>query len=145
MLSLSLLVARTAGDGEGRMARVRRGFKARRRRNRILKAARGFRGGRSKLFRTAVEAVHRAWAYAYRDRKVKKREYRSLWIIRVNAACREEGIAYSRFMNGLKNANIAINRKLLAELAVSDPEGFRKLVETAKQAVSQPSIQPVSG
>jgi large subunit ribosomal protein L20 len=83
-------------------------------------------------------------SYAYRDRKVKKREYRSLWIVRVNAACREEGIAYSRFMNGLKNAKVEINRKMLAELAVSDPDGFRKLVEVAKQSMSQPAAQPVN-
>jgi len=75
---------------------------------------------------------------------VKKREYRSLWIVRVNAACREEGIAYSRFMNGLKNAKVEINRKMLAELAVSDPDGFRKLVEIAKGAMSQPTVQPVN-
>ena len=127
------------------MVRIKSAVPRLRGRKRVFRKTKGQFGHRKNRIRQAIRSLIKGMGYAYRDRKVKKREYRSLWIIRVNAACREEGIAYSRFMNGLKNANIAINRKLLAELAVSDPEGFRKLVETAKQAVSQPSIQPVSG
>ena len=114
------------------MPRVKRGFKARRRRNKVLKLAKGFRGGRSKLFRSAVEAVDRSLKYAYRDRKAKKRDFRSLWIVRINAAARENGLTYGRLINGLKKAGIQLDRKVLAELAVSDPAGFATIVDQAK-------------
>lgn len=114
------------------MARVKRGFKARRRRNKVLKLAKGFRGGRSKLFRSAVEAVDRSLKYAYRDRKVKKRDFRSLWIVRINAAARENGLTYGRLINGLKKAGVQLDRKVLAELAVADPAAFTSIVEQAK-------------
>ncbi len=110
------------------MPRVKRGYKARQRRNKILKAAKGFRGGHSKLFRTAAVAVDRARMYAYRDRRTKKREYRKLWIVRINAAARENGLSYSRFMNCLKNAGVELDRKVLADMAVFDPSGFSNLV-----------------
>lgn len=114
--------------------RIKRGFKARRRRNKVLKLARGFRGGHSKLFRTAADTVDRALAYAYRDRKAKKRDFRSLWIARINAATRMNSLSYSKFMHGLKTAGIILDRKVLAELAIADPSGFSALVNTAQQA-----------
>ena len=104
--------------------RVKRGFKARRRRKKVLKLARGHRGGRSKLFRTAVTSVDKALMYAYRDRRQRKRDFRRLWIARINAAARINGLSYSRFINGLKKAGVELDRKVLAELAVSDPAGF---------------------
>jgi len=116
------------------MPRARRGFKARQRRNKVLKLAKGFVGGRRKLFRTAVETVQRALAFAYRDRKVKKRDFRKLWIVRINAAAHENGMSYSRFINGLGKAEVALDRKVLAELAVSDPAGFSALANLAKGA-----------
>lgn len=111
--------------------RVKRGFKARHRRQKVLKLARGFRGGRSKLFRTAAGTVDRALRYAYRDRKVRKRDFRALWIARINAAVRPSSVSYSRFMHGLKQAGIALDRKVLAEMAVSDPQGFAQIVQLA--------------
>src|SRR6056297_3353825 len=114
------------------MARVKRGFKARRRRNKILKLAKGYRGARSKLFRSATEAVDRALNYAFRDRRIKKRDFRALWIARINAAARENGMSYSRLIHGLKQADVALDRKILAQLAVVDPKGFAQIVETAK-------------
>lgn len=111
--------------------RVKRGFKARHRRKKVLKLARGFTGGRSKLYRTAADAVDKALMYAYRDRKVKKREFRRLWIIRINAASRMNNLSYSKFINGLNKANIEIDRKVLAELAVSDPYAFSRIAATA--------------
>lgn len=114
------------------MPRVKRGFKARRRRNKVLKLAKGYRGARSKLFRSATEAVDRALNYAYRDRKVKKRDFRALWIARINAAARENGLSYSRLVHGLKQAEVGLDRKVLAELAVSDPRGFGAVVDKAK-------------
>src|SRR5512141_252079 len=116
------------------MPRVKRGFKARQRRNKVLKLAKGYRGARSKLFRSATEAVDRALKYAYRDRKARKRDFRRLWIARINAAARLNGVTYSRFMAGLTKNGVAIDRKILADLAISDPAGFTKLVETAKTA-----------
>jgi len=113
--------------------RVKRGFKARRRRNKVLKLAKGFRGGHSKLFRTAAGAVDRALNYAYRDRKARKRDFRRLWIARINAAVRMHNISYSQFIHGLKTADIGLDRKILAELAVSDPPGFSNLVNLATQ------------
>jgi len=114
--------------------RVTRGFKARRRRNKVLKLAKGFRGGRSKLFRTAADAVDKALMYAYRDRRVRKRDFRKLWIVRINAGARMNALSYSRFMNGLKLAGCELDRKVLADLAVCDPAGFSQL---ASQATAQ--------
>ncbi|WP_300667227.1 50S ribosomal protein L20 [Desulfoluna sp.] len=113
--------------------RVKRGTKARQRRNKILKLAKGFRGGRSKLFRTAADSVDKALMYAYRDRKQKKRDFRRLWIARINAGARMNGLSYSKFIHGLKLANIDLDRKVLAELAVSDPAGFAAVVDRASQ------------
>lgn len=114
------------------MSRVSRGFKARRRRKKVLKLAKGYRGARSKLFRTAVEAVDRALAYAYVGRKLRKRDFRRLWITRINAASRINGLSYSRFICGLKKNTIDIDRKILADLAVSDPKGFSAIAAIAK-------------
>ncbi len=108
--------------------RVKRGFKARRRRKKILKLAKGYRGGLGSQFKTASVAVKRALAYAYRDRRVRKRDFRRLWIIRINAAVRQFGLPYSKFMGLLKKSGIEINRKILADMAVNDPDGFSKLV-----------------
>jgi large subunit ribosomal protein L20 len=113
--------------------RVKRGFKARQRRKKVLKLAKGFRGGRSKLFRTAADAVDKALMYAYRDRRVRKRDFRRLWIARINAAARINNISYSKFMHGLKLANVELDRKVLAELAISDPTGFSQIVKVASQ------------
>ncbi|MEK6690936.1 MAG: 50S ribosomal protein L20 [Nitrospirota bacterium] len=114
------------------MPRAKGGYKTRRRRKKILKLARGYVGGKSKLFRTATEAVDRALRYAYRDRRTRKRDFRSLWIVRINAAARINGITYSRFMQGLSTAGIDLNRKVLADMAVRDPDGFAKIAEMAK-------------
>jgi large subunit ribosomal protein L20 len=111
------------------MPRVKRGFKARRRRNKVLKLAKGYRGARSRLFKTATEAVDRALKYAYRDRRVRKREFRGLWIVRISAAAKQNGISYSRFMGALKKADIGLDRKVLSEMAVRDPERFSSLVK----------------
>lgn len=111
--------------------RVKRGYKARRRRKKILKLAKGFRGGRSKLYRTAADAVDKALMYAYRDRKVRKRDFRRLWIARINAATRINNLSYSKFMHGLKLAHIELDRKVLAELAISDPVGFAQIATVA--------------
>lgn len=113
--------------------RVKRGYKARHRRKKVLKLARGFTGGRSKLYRTAADAVDKALMYAYRDRKVKKREFRRLWIIRINAGSRMNDLSYSKLINGLKKADIAIDRKVLAELAVSDPYAFSRITSAASE------------
>lgn len=112
--------------------RVKRGLAAHRRHKRYLEQAKGYRAGRHKLYRTAREAVERALCYAYRDRKVRKREFRKLWILRINAAARLSGLSYSRFMNGLSKAGIALDRKVLADLAVRQKEDFAKLVDVAK-------------
>ena len=109
------------------MPRVKRGFKARRRRKKILKAAKGFREGHSKQIRTARITVDRARVYAYRDRRVRKREFRSLWITRINAAARENGLSYSKFISGLKEAGIHLDRKILADMAIQDPGAFSQL------------------
>lgn len=114
------------------MPRAKGGAKTRQRRKKILKKAKGYFGGRRKLYRTAAETVLRAGAFAYRDRKQKKRRARSLWIVRINAACRQAGLSYSTFMAGLRRAGILLDRKVLAELAVSDPDGFAKLTEAAR-------------
>ena len=117
------------------MARVKGAMKTRARHKKILKLAKGYRGAKSKLYKTANQAVMKSLSYAYRDRKAKKREFRQLWIARISAAARMNGISYSKFMNGLKNNGIEINRKMLAELAVSDKEAFALLVEQAKAAL----------
>jgi len=114
------------------MPRVKRGVAAKRRHNRILRQAKGYYGGRKNLIKTAREAVEKGWKYAYRDRKQRKRVFRSLWIARINAAAREHGLSYSRLMDGLKKANVEIDRKVLAQLAVSDPKAFGELAELAK-------------
>ena len=114
------------------MPRVKRGVATRRRKNRILRQAKGYYGGRSRLIKTAREAVEKGWKYAYRDRKQRKRQFRVLWIARINAAAREHGLSYSRFMHGLRLAGVEVDRKLLAELAVSDPKAFGALAEMAK-------------
>jgi large subunit ribosomal protein L20 len=114
------------------MPRARGGAKTRQRRKKVLKKAKGNFGGRRKLYRTAKETVLRAGAFAYRDRRQKKRLARGLWIIRINAACRELGVSYSVFMNGLRKAGILLDRKILAELAMNDPGAFAKLAEKAK-------------
>ena len=113
--------------------RVKRGFKARRRRKKVLKLAKGFRGGHSKLFRTAADTVDRSLRYAYRDRRQRKRDFRRLWIARINAAARMNKLSYSKFIQGLKRAKIDLDRKVLAELAISDPAGFAKIAELAAQ------------
>jgi large subunit ribosomal protein L20 len=114
------------------MPRAKGGPKTRQRRKKVLKKAKGYFGGRRKLFRTAKETVLRAGVFAYRDRRRKKRLARSLWIVRINAACRELCVSYSVFMNGLKKAGVLLDRKILAELAMNDPGAFAKLAEKAK-------------
>lgn len=113
--------------------RVKRGFKAKRRRKKILKLAKGHRGGRSKLFRTAADAVDKALMYAYRDRKARKRDFRKLWITRINAAARMNDLSYSKFIHGLKLAGVNLDRKVLAELAISDPSGFAQIANLASE------------
>ena len=113
--------------------RVKRGFKARRRRKKVLKLAKGYRGGRSKLFRTAADAVDKALMFAYRDRRVRKRNFRKLWISRINAATRMNNLSYSKFIHGLKLAGVELDRKVLAELAISDPTGFSQIARLASE------------
>lgn len=117
------------------MARIKGGMNAKRKHKKVLKLAKGFRGARSKQYRIAKQSVMRALAESYRGRKEKKRQFRELWITRINAGCRLNGISYSKFMFGLKKANVLLNRKILAELAISDEEAFKKLVEVAKQNI----------
>ncbi len=117
------------------MPRVKTGNVARKRRKKILKLAKGYRGGRSKLFRTAKNAVIKSLTYSYRDRRRRKRDFRKLWIIRINAATREHGMPYSQFINGLKKANILLDRRVLADLAVEDNAAFAQLVDAAKTAL----------
>jgi large subunit ribosomal protein L20 len=114
------------------MPRAKGGYKSTRRRNRIRRHAKGFRGGRSKLWKAAVEAVHRKWRFAFFHRRKRKPDFRGLWIVRINAAARESGISYSRLIASLDKANIALDRKILADLAISDPAAFKKVVETAR-------------
>ena len=115
------------------MPRVTLSPARRRRHKRILRQAKGYRGGRSRLYRTAKEAVMRARAYAYRDRRTRKREFRALWITRIGAACRMRDISYNQFIHGLQKANVQLNRKMLAEIAFSDPEAFDRLVAIARE------------
>jgi large subunit ribosomal protein L20 len=117
------------------MPRAKGGFKTRRRHNRILKLAKGYRGSHSRLFRSAKEAVERGLCYAFRDRKARKRAFRRLWIVRINAATRLHGLTYSRFVHGLAKANIGLDRRVLAELAISDPAAFGAVVQAARAAL----------
>ena len=114
------------------MAKIKHSVASKRRKKRVLKKAKGYWGDRSKQFEQARRTLMHAMVYAYRDRKVKKRDFRKLWIVRINAACREAGITYSRFMSGLKKAKIELDRKILADLAINDSKAFKKLVEIAK-------------
>jgi large subunit ribosomal protein L20 len=114
------------------MSRVKRGITARKKRRKILKLAKGFFGSRHRLIRTATEAVNKAMKYAYRDRRARKRDFRSLWIARINAAARLNNISYSRLVDGMKKEGIELDRKILAELAVNDPQGFAQIVKMAK-------------
>jgi len=118
------------------MARVKRGVIAKRRHKKILKAAKGYYGARSRVFRIAKQAVTKAGQYAYRDRKQRKRQFRALWIIRINAAARENGLSYSRLIDGLHKANIEIDRKVLADIAVHDKEAFASIASAAKAGLS---------
>jgi large subunit ribosomal protein L20 len=118
------------------MARVKRSVAARKSRRTVLDRARGFRGARSRRYRIANESVLHAMRYQYRDRKKRKGEFRKLWITRINAAARQEGLSYSRFINGLKRAEVEVDRKVLADLAVHDPNAFRALVDVAKEALA---------
>ncbi|MDO4680143.1 MAG: 50S ribosomal protein L20 [Aerococcus sp.] len=117
------------------MARVKGGTVTRRRRKKVLKLAKGYFGAKSKLFKTAKQQVMKSHMYAYRDRRQRKRDFRRLWITRINAAARQNGMSYSKLMNGLKKANVDINRKMLADLAVNDAAGFTAVVEQAKEAL----------
>lgn len=114
------------------MARVKRGFKARRRRNRVLRQTEGFWGGRKNRFRQAVEVLHRAWQYAYAGRRLRRRDMRRLWITRINAAARQNGTTYGRFIHSLKEGQVELDRKVLADMAVHDPAGFSAVVKSAK-------------
>ena len=114
------------------MPRVKRGYTLRRRRKRLLKLAKGFRGPRGNLYRVAKEAVDRALSYAYRDRRARKRDFRRLWITRINAAARSNDISYSRLISGLTKANVAIDRKILADMAINDPGSFTQLAAIAR-------------
>jgi large subunit ribosomal protein L20 len=116
--------------------RTRKGAARTQAKKRLLRKVKGYVGGRRRLFRTAKESIVRAGKYAYRDRRARKRQFRSLWIIRINAAVRERGLRYSEFIRGLLKANIELDRKILAELAVSDPAGFDQIVQQVKQAIS---------
>ena len=122
------------------MPRVKGGYVTRRRRNRVLKLAKGYFGSKHTLYKTAHEQVMRSLAYSYRDRKVRKRDFRKLWIQRINAACQLNDMKYSRFINGLNRAGIEVNRKMLAEMAVNDAKGFAQLVELAKQGLVNPPV-----
>ena len=115
------------------MARVKRGVNAKKRHKKVLKAAKGYYGSKSKLFKTANQAVMKSLNYAYVGRKLRKRDFRKLWIARINAAARINGMSYSKFINGLKKSNIEVNRKMLSEMAIHDAEGFAKLVAIAKE------------
>ena len=117
------------------MARVKGALATRKRRNRTLKLAKGYWGGKSRLFKTAKEAVWKSGQYAYIGRRLKKRDFRKLWITRISAACKANGMNYSTFMNGLKKANITLNRKMLYEIAINDAAGFTALTEKAKAAL----------
>jgi large subunit ribosomal protein L20 len=118
------------------MPRAKGGYKTRHRRNRIRKHAKGFRGGRSKLWKAAVEAVHRKWRFAFFHRRKKKPDFRGLWITRINAAARLEGMSYSELIHGLNEAGVEVNRKMLADIAVNDRDAFRRFVELAREGAA---------
>lgn len=118
------------------MARVKRGVSSHRRHKKILRQAKGYYGNRSKIYRVANQAVMRSLRYSYSHRKLRKRDFRKLWIARINAACRMNDMSYSRFINGLNKANVEINRKVLSDLAITDPKAFSDLVEVAKKALA---------
>ena len=118
------------------MARIKGALATRKRRNKTLKLAKGYWGGKSRLFKTAKEAVWKSGQYAYISRRLKKRDFRKLWIARINAACKMNGTNYSTLINGLKKANIGLNRKMLSEIAINDPKAFAELVKTAKDALN---------
>lgn len=118
------------------MARIKGGLNAKKKHNRVLKLAKGYRGARSKQYRVAKQSVMRAFTSSFAGRKEKKRQFRRLWIARINAAARMNGLSYSKFMYGLKLANVDLNRKMLSEMAISDPEGFAALVEVAKSKLA---------
>jgi large subunit ribosomal protein L20 len=118
------------------MPRAKGGYKTRRRRKKVLHKVKGYYGARSRLYKTATEALDKALLYSYRDRRAKKREFRSLWIVRINAAVRSLGMNYSQFMSGLKKANILLNRKALAEIAYSDPKAFNQIAEAVKKQLA---------
>ena len=122
------------------MPRAIKGAARRRQKKRVLKQAKGFRGGRSRLYRTAKESLRRSMAFAYRDRKRRKTDFHRLWITRINAAARQRDITYSRLMAGLRKAGVALDRKMMAEIAVSDPAGFDELVAVAKAAAAVPAV-----
>ena len=127
------------------MARVRNGVVTKRRHKKILKEARGYFGSKHREFKSAKEQLMHAGKYAYRDRRQKKREMRKLWIVRINAACREEGISYSRFIEGLSKAGIEVNRKMISEIAINDKEAFKNLVEVAKTGkVKEAKVEKVA-
>ncbi len=117
------------------MARVKRGVEAKRRHKKVLEQAKGYYGARSRTYRVAKQAVFKAGQYQYRDRRQRKREFRALWIVRINAAARQHGLSYSRFMNGLTKANVVIDRKVLSDIAIFDQQAFATLAETAKNAL----------
>lgn len=126
------------------MTRVKGGTVSKTRRRKVLKEAKGYFGSKHRLYKTAQEQVFHSGAYAYRDRKVNKRNFRKLWITRINAACRENEISYSKFMNGLSKAGIEINRKMLSEMAISDSKAFSALVKTSKDALEGKGVKPVA-
>jgi len=117
------------------MTRVKTGTTRRKRHKKILKLAKGYRGSRGKLYRIANQQVMKSLNYAYKDRRTRKREFRQLWIARINAACRQQGLSYNKFINGLKKAGVKINRKMLADMAVNDEQAFNELVELAKKSI----------
>jgi large subunit ribosomal protein L20 len=121
------------------MPRVKRGNKKTKRRKKILKAAKGYYGAKSKAHRVAMQAVDRAGSFAYRDRRQRKRDFRSLWIVRINAAARLNGLSYNRLIGGLNKAGCEVNRKMLADIAVRDPQAFAEIAEVAKGALEQPA------
>lgn len=124
------------------MARIKHAVSTRRRKHRLLKKAKGQFGQRSRRYQQAKRSLAKGMVYAYRDRKVRKREFRALWILRLNAACRQEGISYSRFIKGLTDAKVAVNRKLLSELAISSPDAFREIVKIAKDSNHSSAEKP---
>lgn len=126
------------------MSRVKRGTTARKRRRKVLKEAKGFYGGRSKTYQKANETLMRGWAFAYRDRRTKKRMMRRLWITRINAAARHSDLSYSQFMHGLSEAGVRLDRKVLADMAVHDPQGFQQIVDVAKKHLPSRPVEQAS-